>query len=56
MIKNMYSGYILTDKILTYVTYDAKLSYDIMAYTTIYLCIIILLINLFEHLILNLLH
>ena len=41
---------------LTYVAYDAKLSYDSMTNTIIYLCIIILLINLFEHLMLILLH
>lgn len=47
---------IITDKILTYVTYDATMSYDSLAYTIIYLCIIKILIDLFEHIEPDLLH
>jgi hypothetical protein len=52
MIKIVILSCIFTDNILTYVVYDATMSYDIMTHTTIYLCIFILLINLPEHFIL----
>jgi hypothetical protein len=56
MLKIVIICCIFTDKILTYVTYDVTMSYDILTHTTIYLCIIEIQIELFEHIVPDSLH